>query len=434
MPLGFFDLILQEKEEVTPETGFNVCEYDSWGKLGENLTIAAWFETKEEAETYANEQRQNGSIMYIYGAKLDKKDENYTATGSKMDSEPIMSKEGFAGSRKIPEWSYQPEQLREAIGLPNIENMLDAEESKYREYVYQSHDMDDICAEFAGKIFDMEDVRHRPVPPSEGLGYTNTHPNCICYWKLTGKKEIGEITEKGLKHIQSIHRKIGQRSRHHTLHTVHTDGTLSQRTRGTNPLKETKLIRETIADLSHQFNWINPEYIAKVRDLSRHVGGRFVLVRASAETITDHRSEGEPYRRLLKGDELAQLTRTGIGKTTDINHLGVDYKVDSDVIDAEYDPLRRESQMLVHLRDLEIIKYLMTGEISEVSINAGYPRRMDTDCNTGECFVVPTGMVLGELDGIAFTWVVSNPRGIIWNGRKIPQAQAGVKTTAIELL
>jgi len=209
--------------------------------------------------------------------------------------------------------------------------------------------------------------------------------------------------------------------------------------------KETRnLIRETIGELSTQFNWMTGDYLQRVSELGRNVGGRFVLVRASAEAITDHRSQGEPYRRLLKGDELAQLTRTGIGKSTDINHLHKedpvtkividDYKVDSDVLDAEYDPTRRESQMLVHLRDPEIIHYIETGEIDSVSINAGLPRHMHTECDTGECFVVPRGLVLGELDDIAFTWVVNNPQGVVWRGRHIPPAVAGVKVTKLELL
>ena len=208
--------------------------------------------------------------------------------------------------------------------------------------------------------------------------------------------------------------------------------------------QESKLIRETIGELSTQFNWMTPDYLQKISDMSKSISGKFILVRASAEAITDHRSEGEPYRRLLKGTELAQLTRTGIGKTTDINHLGkdpspqnpkgIDYRVDSDVLDAEYDPVRKETQMLVHLKDPEIIHYISTGQISTVSINAGMPRHMPTECDTGECFVVPRGLVLGELDGIAFTWVVDDPSGLTWRGHHIPPATPGVKTTKIELL
>ena len=59
---------------------------------------------------------------------------------------------------------------------------------------------------------------------------------------------------------------------------------------------------------------------------------------------------------------------------------------------------------------------------------------MDTECDTGECFVVPTGLILGELDGIAFTWVVTDPAGLVWHGKFIPRATAGVKTTKIEMI
>lgn len=84
-PLDFFAAAMQEKEEVTPESGFNVCVYDSWEKPGENLTIVGWFETREEAEAYANEQRANGSIMYVYAAK-ESTDKNYTATNNKSNN------------------------------------------------------------------------------------------------------------------------------------------------------------------------------------------------------------------------------------------------------------------------------------------------------------------------------------------------------------
>jgi hypothetical protein len=313
--------------------------------------------------------------------------------------------------------------------------------SRWGKYTRTAHDYDDICASFEGKIYDLA-KKQRPVPPSEGKGYTNTHPNCKCYFepvddpreetkRMAVPTKLDVLTAIEKKHVFSIHRKIGQRAKNHTLHTIFQDGKLSKRTRGSNPMKE---IKEALVELHGQFNWFTDDYLAKIAELDKSIGGKFVLVRASAETITDHRSEGEPYRRLLKGDELMQLTRTGIGKSTDINHLGADYKVDSQVLDAEYDPVRKESQMLIHLKDPEIIHFIETGQISAVSINAGAPRRMDTECDTGECFVVPTGLILGELDGIAFTWVVTDPVGIVWHGKFIPKATAGVKTTRIEII
>ncbi len=377
-------------------------------------------------------------------------DLNYVATGSKLHSEPSMHNEEGIVDKVNPPRDYEnqgknpviydlpPQYTQEAVGVPP------STVSRYGKYTRTEHEHDDICKSFEGKIYDL-DSKQRPVPPSEGKGYTNTHPNCKCYYepvdnpeeqtkKMAVPTKLNVLTQLEKEHVHSIHRKIGQRAKNHTLHTVREDGKLSKRTRGTNPMKETVLIKETLQELHGQFNWFTEDYLDKIRELDKRVGGRFVLVRASAETITDHRAEGETYRRLLKGEELMQLTRTGIGKSTDINHLGKQFEVDSKVLDAEFDPIRKESQMLVHLKDVEIIHFIETGQINEVSINAGAPRRMDVECDTGECFVVPTGLVLGELDGIAFTWVVSDPAGIVWHGKYIPKATAGVRTTKIELI
>ena len=85
----------------------------------------------------------------------------------------------------------------------------------------------------------------------------------------------------------------------------------------------------------------------------------------------------------------------------------------------------------------EIIAAIERGDIAEVSINGG-AARMETiepcvnGCTTDHCELcnVPRGVILGELDDIAFTWVANKP--IMWRGKAIPQATPGVKTTAIE--
>ena len=409
-----------ELERVNGEPYKNVTAY-SYGK-------------EPPREPYLSEYYPEQQLNIWQNLKIPQmnfKDENYTATGSKINSEPSMHGEeghlgtypkvrGYEGFKNNDKIYDLPPQYSEALNPTG-----------YGKYTRTQHEHDDICAKFEGKIYDLSS-NQRPVPPSEGKGYTNTHPNCLCYYTPVEKpKRLNVLTKLEKKHVHSIHKKIGHRAKNHTLHTVFEDGHMSQKTRGTNPMKE---IRETLQELHTQFNWFTDDYLYKVADLGKRVGGKFILVRASAETITDHRSEGEPYRRLLKGEELMQLTRTGIGKTTDINHLGKEFEVDSTILDAEYDPIRKESQMLVHLRDMEIIHYIETGQISEVSINAGAPRRMDTQCDTGECFVVPTGLILGELDGIAFTWVVSDRAGIVWHGKYIPKATAGVSTTKIEII
>ena len=357
------------------------------------------------------------------------------AEPAKIEEKPrTREKSGQFKKEKDPHDPYK-EALLKPVNVPS------STISRYGKYTRTRTEPCEICDGYEGKIYDLA-KKQRPVPPSEGKGYTNTHPNCQCYYKpvddpreetkkmaIPAKLDVLEGLDK--KRVQNIHRKVGQRAKNKTLHTVFPDGKLSNRTRGTNPMKE---IKETLVELHGQFNWFTDDYLAKIGELDKSIGGKFVLIRASAETITDHRSEGEPYRRLLKGEELMQLTRTGIGKTTDINHLGKEYEVDSQVLDAEYDPIRKESQMLVHLKDPEIIHFIETGQIDAVSINAGAPRRMDTECSPDECFVVPTGLILGELDGIAFTWVVGDPAGIVWRGKYIPKATAGIKTTKIEII
>lgn len=354
-------------------------------------------------------------------AELEPKlNEPYYATANKTGSQPP--------TLGIPGHSItNPSVLNYQNENPNPDSLIfgDLIPTEVREtskrmarFIYTQHLHDKLCKICANQLFDLNSEAFRPIPPTEDQDDFNTDESCRCYYieikpvdrdtPLETEEEKEEITD-------------------------------------TEKIEETrKIIRETISELSTQFNWMTPDYLDRIRNLSPNIGGRFVLVRASAEAITDHRGEGEPYRRLLKGEELAQLTRTGIRKTTDINHYayagqpnnpdGNDYRVDSDVVDAEYDPIRKESQMLVHLRDPEIINFIETGKIESVSINAGAPRHMHTECDTGECFVVPRGLMLGELDNIAFTWVVTNPSGIVWKGIPIRRAEPGVKTTAIELL
>jgi hypothetical protein len=346
----------------------------------------------------------------------------------------MTNEEGWVGSKSVPEWQYQPESRK-----PFVKET----ESNLMKYVYTGHEKGEICEGFHGKIFDLSKRSGRPIPPSEGLGYTNIHPNCQCYWEPVIKGavvtagEADEPTKEQKSHLAHVNRIVAQRARAGTLHTVKPDGTLSQRTRKTNPIHEARLIRETIAELQGSFNWMTPEYLSRIKSISPQVGGRFMLIRASAETITDHRSEGEPLRRLLAGDEIHAFGRTGIGKGSDINHLGPAFKTDGTVMDAEYDPIRKELQFLHHEKDPEIINAITRGDISEVSINAGTPRTMTVEvCDpvTGEKCVTPRGLILGELDNIAFTYVVSSPVGIMWRGHVIPKAKAGVRNTKIELI
>ena len=339
----------------------------------------------------------------------------------------------------IQPWRYDIEEQGIYPDIPNIaiypSGMLNETEAELMEYVYQNHDSSDICNSFGGKVFDMNDRSHRPVPPSEGLGYTNTHPNCICYWKPTGEIKISKPDLVPVLDLQTVHRKIGAKAHEGTLHKVKTDGELSQRTGFRNYYrKPLKMIQELIAEVRHEFQWLGEDYLMRAHAMANEAGGRLYLIRASQETITDHRAEGEPFRRLLGGEELRGMARTAIGHGMDINH-NPDWKTDAIILDSEYDEATKSIQMLVLETDPEINELIMNGQISAVSINGGSPRTEtieQCDAVTGEMCVVPKGVVLGEQDDIALTWVVSDRRGVVWRGNIIPGAEPGVKTTIIQ--
>jgi len=176
------------------------------------------------------------------------------------------------------------------------------------------------------------------------------------------------------------------------------------------------------------------------KKLAEESDGQLYLIRAAGETITDHRSEGEPYRRKLSADELNSMARTAIGKSMDINHQP-ELETDATILDVDFDKNRKEMQMLVIERDPQINNAIEDGIITAVSINGGMPRSESVEpCNHGcssdqcELCLVPKGVVLGELDGIGMTWVITDPRGMYWNGNFLPKATPGIKTTKIEAL
>ena len=353
---------------------------------------------------------------------------------------PTLGVEPFNVEQAIQPWRYNVEDSQMAPSSRPISIQPSHSEPSLREtdtdlwkYIYQSHDNDDICARFSGKVFDLNDRVNRPVPPSESLGYTNTHPNCQCYWEIvTEGFKVNKVTKIPKEHLHSVNRKIGQRARRGTLHTVKPDGSLSNRTRHSNPL------HEAILDIRNEFGWLTDDYLAKAKMLADTNGGQMYLIRASQATITDHRSEGEPLRRKLAEDEMNAMARTAINHTMDINH-NAEWKTMSMIVDSEYDPFRKEIQMLVMEEDPEINAAIRSGVITAVSINGGSPRTEDIEpcehgCtdNTCELCLVPRGVVLGELDDVALTWVVTHPMGLQWRGMIIQRALPGVKTTAIQ--
>ena len=353
-----------------------------------------------------------------------------------------------------------------ALGINKILDGLEPDESLeiFAEYQYHGHDNDDECVPYSGKRFNLLETHNRPVIPSENLGYTTTHVNCKCTWKIIPdyKGAGNSLTRKEESDIHSIENHINQAAKDGTLHKVKKDGKLDKKTTKKNPLKEIcnctnvtlpplklelpkiplskKILQESIENLRSQFDWLTEEYISKARELAYDSGGVLYLVRAAGETITDHRGEGEPYRRKLSADELNSMTRTAIGKSMDINHQP-ELEVNSTILDAEFDKYRKEIQMLVIVRDNTINDAIDDGKITAVSINGGMPRsesieQCDHDCTSDDCelCLVPKGVVLGEADGIGMTFVVTDPRGLYWDGNFVPSAEPGIKFTRIEIL
>jgi len=371
---------------------------------------------------------------------------------------------------KLAKWTLL---LGGVVGINAIiKNYIDSETDAPLEiiaqYNYHGHDKDDECARFAGKRFNLLETHNRPVIPSEKLGYTTTHPNCICSWdvKPNVKPYVNKITKSQQEEIDKIENHIKKSAKDGTLHTVKKDGGLSKKTTTKNPLKElcdcmilsipdvhldlvtrtelktskSKSLQEAISNLRSEFDWLTDDYISKAKELSNDAGGELYLIRAAGESVTDHRGEGEPYRRKLSADELNSMTRTMIGKGMDINHQA-ELQTDATILDAEFDKKRKEIQTLVIERDNTINDAISDGKITAVSINGGMPRsesveKCNHDCVGDSCelCVVPRGVVLGETDNIGMTWVITDPNGLYWNGHHVSSAEPGIKFTRIETL
>jgi len=424
---------------------------------------------------------------------------NWLGTANEINSEPpSVGVEGFNSHKAIPEWRYPIEQSQMVdINIPPIiiepsgqfneavmpekkeekksllkkllpwiailgagfsasklvdDYMDDApEEPEARKEYFthtplelfaeftlsSSHTGRDVCDDYSGKTFNLLDMSNRPILPSEGKGYVElTHPNCQCSWKIVKKPKVGvdTLTRKQTTEYDDIKSHITKAAKKHTLHTVKADGSLSKRTRGTNPIKE------AIGKIRHQVRWLSDEYVAKAKETAKNNNGVLYLIRAATETITDHRSEGEQYRRKLAGKELNAMARTAVGHGMDINH-NPEYTTGGMIVDSEYDSIRKEIQMLVIESDPQINQYIADGSISAVSINGGNPRSQGIEpcfegCIGEQCELcnVPQGVILGEIDNIGMTWVVTNPSGVMWRGTHIAEATPGIKSTVIQIL
>jgi hypothetical protein len=198
-----------------------------------------------------------------------------------------------------------------------------------------------------------------------------------------------------------------------------------------------KKIRETLGKVNA--TWLDPDYIVAAKESAEKNGAKLYLVKAAEETVTDHRSEGEPYLRKLAASELQKMVRTAISKGTDINHMGEEFRTGGVIVDGEWDVNMEEMQYLVIESDPEINAAISRGDIDAVSINGGSPRKevvepCDHNCIGGACELctVPVGVILAELDDIGFTWVAAKP--FMWRGNMIQAATPGIKTTVIQVL
>jgi hypothetical protein len=64
---SYIDIILKEKKEMTPKTGYNVVEFDDFAPPGEKLTCINHFETRVEAEKFVKEHTSEDMTVYVYG-------------------------------------------------------------------------------------------------------------------------------------------------------------------------------------------------------------------------------------------------------------------------------------------------------------------------------------------------------------------------------
>lgn len=336
-------------------------------------------------------------------------------------------------------------EIKEAGESPAFPNKtLHIREMRHYVYVnkgkktpYNEKQVNHICAMLADTVWDSKDP-HRPILPSEGSGYTNTHPNCQCKWdKFTiiddSPEKIAMPTRNGqpLANFawkgRAIERLVDTNI---SIQNKMAKGELR-------PLDDKGRIQETVQTLKHEFKWMSPEYFGKLKDTKTN--GKFLLIRATQAALTDHRHEGEQYKRFLSPNELHAMARTAIlSYRMDVNHDTPLRDPDKRrVMDSEFDPTTQSIQMLVHEDDEEILRAIEDGTIDAVSINAGQPREQPLVCKDAMCtekVQEPRGMVLGERDGISLTYVVTNPKGFFYNGRYIPPAEPGVKTTAIQIL
>lgn len=303
-----------------------------------------------------------------------------------------------------------------------------------------------ICKPLDGSVWDNDDKR-RPILPSEKLGEDlfNTHPHCRCTWEEV--PDIVEAEDEDIFKPTKRGKPLGKQASESASERARITNKYFRRlafdpVKGDYTWKMQSGMSETIHRLSEAeipglqkeaFEWITSDALKQL--YSPQEGGRFILVIAAGPGVTDHRSEGEKFRRLITPDLVKKMTYTGIGKALDINHEVPKKDPDSGIIfDSEFNPRTQKMEMIIWESDAEILDAIRKGIITAVSINAGKPRTTDVKCTETECFLVPNGAVLGEGSGIGLTWVVTDPKGFKYNGGWIPPTRPGFGITKIYIL
>lgn len=279
-----------------------------------------------------------------------------------------------------------------------------------------------ICKPLDGMEF-VDDDPKRPIIPSEGLGkdVLNTHPNCKCTWKEFLKLVPADITPKS-EPPQSRAAASSLRDREDI-----TQEYLRPLQEGLNIFKHKR---------PGEFDWIDESEIENMKKYSvEHGHGRFILAVVAGDTITDHRVEGEKVKRHWPRNELIQTIRTGKGKLTDINHHWP--KVDPNsggVYDANWNFTTDKGEMILWETDQQILQAIRDDIITGASINTGKPRKMEENCETGECVAEPEGVILGEDNQVALAFIITRPEGWNYNGQHIPAMPAGMKFTRLYIV
>lgn len=263
----------------------------------------------------------------------------------------------------------------------------------------------------------------RPIVPSEnlGVGVYNTHPNCKC---------------SNIPFIKLL--SADQTPRSSRPKSEDARESLDERKRITNeylrPLNEALVYKNRTLG---EFNWIDTNTIQEMQKHSKESkNGRFILAVVSGESFTDHRIEGvEKYRRHWTEEELKQNIRTGKGKLIDINHiLPKKDPYSGGIFDANWNESTKKGEMIIFEQDEEILNAIRNDIITAVSINTGPPRTVELNCNTGECLLEPQGTTLGNEEGIALSYVVTDPKGFTYHGQWLFPLPPGMKFTKLYLI